>query len=225
MVRTDWEGAELMQWINENDLKKWAERADARALLADMVADLIRATITDATRFRFPGGDVGQVRGWDGDLETTDSISFVPDKKSKWEFGVGAGAAKANSDYNKRSDTDKVDAAVMKENILVLVNLEAWDTPREMLTKWEDDRTAEGKWRGVRYIDAVSLVHWLDEHPAVAALYAREVLGNAPKDGALSTDEFWDMYSLQFNPQLNEKVVVADRRNGKCNYILRGLST
>lgn len=201
-----------MQWINEKDLKKWAERADARALLADMVADLIRATITDSARFRFPGGDVGQVRGWDGDLETTDSISFVPDKKSKWEFGVGAGATKATNDYNKRSDTNKVDPAVMKENILVLVNLEAWDTPREMLTKWEDDRTAEGKWRGVRYIDAISLVHWLDDHPAVAALYAREVLGNAPKDGALSTDEFWDMYSLQFNPQLNEKVVVADRQ-------------
>lgn len=66
MDGTDWEEIELMQWINEKDLKKWAERADARALLADMVADLIRATITDFARFRFPGGDVGQVRGWDG---------------------------------------------------------------------------------------------------------------------------------------------------------------
>lgn len=201
-----------MQWINEKDLKRWAERTDARALLTDMVADLIRATVTDASRFRFPGGDVGQVRGWDGDLETTDRISFVPDKKSKWEFGVGAGAAKATADYNKRSDTNKVSATVMKESILVLVNLEAWDTPREMLAKWENERIAEGKWRSVRYIDAISLVHWLDEHPAVAALYARNVLANAPKDGALSTDEFWDKYSRQFNPQLNEKVVVADRQ-------------
>lgn len=199
-----------MQWINEMDLKKWSKLTNARALLADMVADLIRATITDATRFRFPGGDVGQVRGWDGDLETTDSVSFVPAGKSKWEFGVGAGAAKASSDYDKRSA--KTDPAVMKENTLVLVNLEAWDTPRVMLTKWEDERNAEGKWFSVRYLDAVSLVHWLDEHPAVAALYAREVLGNAPKEGALSTDEFWAMYSLQFNPQLNEKVVVADRQ-------------
>lgn len=199
-----------MQWINEMDLAKWSKLTNARTLLADMVADLIRATITDATRFRFPGGDVGQIRGWDGNLETTDGISFVPAGKSKWEFGVGAGAAKASSDYDKRSA--KTDAAVMKENTLVLVNLEVWDTPREMLTKWEDERNAEGKWLGVRYLDAVELVHWLNERPAVAALYAREVLQNAPNDGALSTDEFWEMYSLQFDPQLNEKVVVADRQ-------------
>ena len=54
-----------MQWIDEKDLVTWAKRTDARALLVDMVADLIRATIPDANRyrFRFPGGDVGQVRG------------------------------------------------------------------------------------------------------------------------------------------------------------------
>jgi hypothetical protein len=200
-----------MQWINENDLARWAKFTNARTLLADMVADLIRATIADAARFRFPGGDVGQVRGWDGDLETTEAISFVPAGKSKWEFGVGAGAAKASSDYDKR--TAKTDVKIMEENTLLLVNLEVWDTPREMLTKWEDDRNAEGKWLRVRYLDAVELVHWLDEHPAVAALYAREVLQLAPKSGALSTDEFWEMYSLQFEPQLNEKVVVADRQS------------
>lgn len=200
-----------MQWINETDLAKWAERVDARILLADMVADLIRATITDASRFRFPGGDVGQIRGWDGDLETSEGVSFIPAGKSKWEFGAGAGAKKALGDYEKR--TSNTDAAVMKENTLVLVNLEAWDTPREKLTEWEDERNAEGKWLKVKYIDAVSLVHWLDEHPAVAALYAREVMQNAPKDGAISTDEFWEMYSLQFNPRLHETVVVADRKD------------
>lgn len=199
-----------MQWINENDLATWSRLTNARTFLADMVSDLIRATIIDASRFRFPGGDVGQIRGWDGDLETKDSISFVPAGKSKWEFGVGAGAAKASSDYNNRSVN--TGSEVMKENTLVLVNLNVWDTPREMLTKWEGERNAEGKWLGVRYLDAVDLVHWLNEHPAVAALYAREVLQNAPKDGALSTDEFWEIYSLRFDPQLNEKVIVADRQ-------------
>ena len=87
-----------MQWINESDLAIWAKRIDARALLADMISDLIRATIEDASRFRFPGGDAGQVRGWDGNLETAEAVSFVPGGKSKWEFGSGAGAAKASSD-------------------------------------------------------------------------------------------------------------------------------
>ncbi|XIY76160.1 hypothetical protein AB2I50_18115 [Escherichia coli] len=69
-----------MQWIDEKDLVTWAKRTDARALLVDMVADLIRATIPDANRyrFRFPGGDVGQVRGWDGDLETVEAVGFIP---------------------------------------------------------------------------------------------------------------------------------------------------
>lgn len=201
-----------MQWINEKDLLKWSQRKDARVLLIDMVADLIRATIpaADRYRFRFPGGDSGELRGWDGDLETTEAVGYIPDRKSKWEFGAGAGARKASADYKKR--TKKTSVEDMKENALVLVNLEEWDTPREMLTKWENDRKKENKWRDVRYIDAVTLVHWLDEHPAVAAKYAREVLDNAPQEGALSTDEYWAEFSSQFKPRLTEKVVIGDRQ-------------
>lgn len=199
-----------MQWIDEAGLATWAKRLDARAYLPDLIADLVRASINDAARFRFPGGDAGQVRGWDGSLETTESAEFVPAGKSKWEFGSGAGAAKASSDYSKR--TLKTDPAEMAENTLVLVNLEKWDTPRELITKWENERKAEGKWKDVRYLDAVELVHWLDRHPAVAALYARTVLQAAPKDGALSTDEFWEMYSTRFRPPLHEKVVIGDRQ-------------
>ncbi|KJH65900.1 hypothetical protein [Chromobacterium violaceum] len=214
-----------MQWIDEKDLATWAKRTDARALLIDMVADLIRATIPDANRyrFRFPGGDVGQIRGWDGDLETTEAVGFVPAGKSKWEFGAGAGAAKASKDYDKR--TWKTTPEVMAENALVLVNLEAWDTPREMLTQWEDDRKAEGKWRDIKYIDAVTLVHWLDNNPAVAAKYARDVLGNAPKEGALSTDEYWDEFSSQFLPRLSEKVVIGDRQKAADDLIARLLGS
>ncbi|MGI2131205.1 hypothetical protein ACRN93_07790 [Shewanella baltica] len=210
-----------MQWIDEKDLVTWAKRTDARALLIDMVADLIRAAIPDANRyrFRFPGGDAGQIRGWDGDLETVAAVGFVPAGKSKWEFGAGAGAAKASKDYAKR--TEKTASEVMTENALVLVNLEAWDTPREMLSKWEDERKAEGKWREVKYIDAVTLVHWLDNHPAVAAKCAREVLGNAPKEGALSTDEYWDEFSSQFSPRLSEKVVIGDRQKAADDLIAK----
>ncbi|MFM9923189.1 hypothetical protein VLK31_09385 [Variovorax sp. H27-G14] len=199
-----------MQWIDEKGLAIWAARTDARALLIDMVADLIRATISDASRFRFPGGDVGQLRGWDGDLETAEAVGLVPAGKSKWEFGSGAGAAKASADYKKR--TGSTGAEVMAENALVLVNLDFWDTPRSKLTEWEDERKAEGKWKNVKYVDAVSLVHWLDQNPAVAARYARDVLRSAPQEGALSTDEFWEEFSLQFKPRVTEKLVIGDRQ-------------
>ncbi|RMO80089.1 hypothetical protein ALQ34_03153 [Pseudomonas syringae pv. maculicola] len=210
-----------MQWIDEACLAEWAKRIDARARLPDLIADLIRASVTDASRFRFPGGDAGQVRGWDGVLETVEASEFVPAGKSKWEFGAGAGATKATADYNKR--TAKADPTEMADSTLVLVNLEKWDTPRHLLTQWESDRTNEEKWKKVIYLDAVELVHWLDLHPAVAALYARDVLGSAPRNGALSTDEFWDIYSSRFKPRLHEKVVLGDR-NEVADELLRNLA-
>lgn len=201
-----------MQWITENDLAKWAKMLDSRSYLISMVADLIRASIPFSERmhFRFPCGDSSQIRGWDGDLSAPTAIGYIPEGRSKWEFGGGgSGSAKASSDYQKR--TDQTDAAIMAENTLVLVNLNVWDTPKEKITDWEDARRKEGKWRDVKYIDGIQLVHWLKEHPAVAAKYARDVLQNAPKEGALSIDEYWDEFSLQYRPQLHEDAVIAGR--------------
>lgn len=199
-----------MQWIDEKALETWATFLNAREMVMAMLADLIRATIDDASRFRFPSGEVSQVRGWDGDLETAEAKGFVPAGKSKWEFGTGPGAPKANADYEKR--TNQTPAEEMGENTLVLVNLGCWDTPRKKIPEWEDDRRREGKWKDVKYIDGIQLVQWLKSHPAIAARYARNVLKLAPQDGALSTDEYWDEFSTQFRPQLSEKVVIADRK-------------
>ncbi|MGA4449524.1 hypothetical protein ACPA0O_19905 [Ectopseudomonas chengduensis] len=200
-----------MQWIDKQALEGWARRLNAREMVMAMLADLIRMTIDDATRFRFPSGEASQLRGWDGDLETTEAKGFVPGGKSKWEFGTGPGAAKATSDYQKR--TDQTPDAEMKENTLVLVNLGSWDTPRKKIPEWEDERRNEGKWKDVRYVDGSMLVHWLEEHPAIAARYARNVLQTAPLDGALSTDEYWEEFSTQFRPSLTEKLVIADRQS------------
>jgi hypothetical protein len=192
-------------------LEVWVTRMNARDMLMAMLADLIRTTIDDATRFRFPSGEVGQLRGWDGDLETTDARSYVPAGKSKWEFGTGPGAAKATADYEKR--TGQTPEAEMAENTLVLVNLGSWDTPKKKIPEWENDRRQEGKWKDVKYLDGVQLVHWLKDHPAIAARYARNVLRTAPQEGALSTDEYWEEFSTQFKPALNEKLVIAGRQN------------
>lgn len=200
-----------MQWIDEKALETWATFLNARENLMAMLADLIRMTIDDASRFRFPSGEASQLRGWDGDLETTEEKGFVPAGKSKWEFGTGPGASKANSDYEKR--TNQTPAAEMAENTLVLVNLGLWDTPTKKIPEWEDDRRKEGKWKDVRYLDGVSLVQWLKDYPAIAARYARNVLKTAPQEGALSTDEYWEEFSTQFRPQLSEKVVIADRQD------------
>ena len=208
-----------MQWIDEKALETWADRMNARDMLMAMLADLIRMTIDDATRFRFPSGEVSQLRGWDGDLETTEAKGFVPEGKSKWEFGTGPGEKKANSDYQKRTEQTPDDE--MAENTLVLVNLGCWDTPTKKIPEWENDRCDEDKWKDVKYLDGVSLVQWLKDHPAIAARYARNVLGTAPKEGVLSTDEYWEEFSTQFKPQLTEKLVIAGRQREADDLIAR----
>lgn len=199
-----------MQWIDEKGLATWAGFLNAREMLTALLADLIRMTIDDASRFRFPSGEASQLRGWDGDLETTEARGLVPAGKSKWEFGTGPGEKKATADYSKR--TAQTPAAEMAENTLVLVNLGCWDTPTKKIPEWEDDRRNEGHWKDVRYLDGVALVQWLKDHPAIAARYARNVLKTAPQEGALSTDEYWDEFSTQFKPALSEKAVIADRQ-------------
>jgi hypothetical protein len=199
-----------MRWITDEDLKKWSRMTDARELFVDLVGDLIRATVSDISGFRFPGQSAGILRGFDGDLETTERVSRVPKGQSKWEFGTtSAGRGKAQEDYDKR--TLQTPAEVMAENALVMLNLNSWDTPREPLPLWVAERQAEGKWREVHFIDGTALVHWLEEKPAVAAKYARTVLRNHPRNGALSTDEFWDLYSAGFRPALTEKMLLCER--------------
>ena len=99
--------------------------------------------------------------------------------------------------------------AVRGNNLL----LEEYETPKKKIPEWENDRRQEGKWKDVKYLDGVQLVHWLKDHPAIAARYARNVLRTAPQEGALSTDEYWEEFSTQFKPALNEKLVIAGRQN------------
>jgi hypothetical protein len=208
-----------MQWIDDKALETWATLLNAREMVTAMLADLISVTIDDASRFRFPSGEASQLRGWDGDLETKEAKGFVPEGKSKWEFGTGPGASKATADYEKR--TKQASTAEMAENTLVLVNLGGWDTPTKKIPEWEDDRRKEGKWKDVRYLDGVMLVQWLKDYPAIAARYARNVLKTAPQEGALSTDEYWEEFSTQYRPQLSEKLVIADRQQEADELIAR----
>lgn len=201
-----------MQWITDEDLRNWAKRTDARELFVDLVGDLIRATVADITKFRFPGQSAGTLRGFDGDLDVAASASEsrVPAGPSKWEFGTTpTGKGKAESDYKKR--TEKTPTDVMEKNTFVMLNLHNWDTPKEPLVNWEAEKNNEAKWRKVLFMDGTVLQKWLEEKPAVAAHYARTVLGKAPRNGALSTAEFWERYSTGFKPPLTEAMLLAGR--------------
>ena len=73
-------------------LQQWADTLAARSAFPGLVADLIRASAKDIANIRFPSGDKGQSRGFDGVLEANGVAPYVPDGASIWEFGVSVGA-------------------------------------------------------------------------------------------------------------------------------------
>ena len=57
-----------MRWMTASELEQWARSISARDALPKIVSDLILASSPDITAIRFPSGDKGQVRGFDGVL-------------------------------------------------------------------------------------------------------------------------------------------------------------
>ncbi|CAM8670445.1 hypothetical protein MCEMSHM24_01741 [Comamonadaceae bacterium] len=199
-----------MRWITALSLQQWADTLGARNVFPGMVADLIRASAGDISNIRFPNGDKGQVRGFDGVLEAAGVPPYVPDGLSIWEFGVNAGAAaKAESDFEKR--TKEVDKAKRMEMSFVFVSPRTWDNPKNKLADWVDDKKKLCEWKDVLYIDGSMVEDWLRSAPAVSARYAKYELNCFPATGVRSTDEFWDEYSTRFGPQLVEAVLLAGR--------------
>lgn len=209
-----------MRWITATNLEQWADTLQARTVFPALIADLIRATASEIKGIRFPSGDKGQVRGFDGVLDATGVRPYVPDGPSIWEFGVTEGAAgKANGDYKKR--TDEVDAGRRKETTFVFVTPRTWDNPKEKLADWVDTKRKLGEWKSVDYIDGSMVEDWLARCPAVAARYSKYELKNMPEIGIRSTDDFWDEFSSRFAPSLAEEVLLAGRETQASTLVQR----
>lgn len=199
-----------MRWISALNLQQWADTLSARTVFPGMIADLIRASADNIASIRFPNGDKGQVRGFDGTLEAIGVPPYIPDGLSIWEFGVSDGATtKANSDYKKR--TAEVDEATRKVSTFVFVTPRTWDNQNQKLVAWINDKKKLLEWKDVVYLDGAMVEDWLAQCPAVAARYARYELRHLPAIGARSTEEFWDEYSTRFEPPLVEQVLLAGR--------------
>lgn len=54
-----------MRWVTAANHQQWADTLQARTNLPELVADLIRTTTTNILDIRLPGGDKGQVGGFD----------------------------------------------------------------------------------------------------------------------------------------------------------------
>lgn len=204
------ERRQALKWITALQLEQWADALQSRVQIPGLVADLIWATSPKIRRIRFPQGDKGQVRGFDGYLDADSTSPFVPDGRSIWEFGTsGVGKTKANADYDKR--TAEVSADERADTTLVLVTPRTWNDTSEKVEDWLAGKNASGDWKGVVYLESALLEDWLSKCPAVASRWAKFELEIVPPAGMLSTEEFWQSFSTRFQPALVEDVLLAGR--------------
>jgi hypothetical protein len=199
-----------MQWITALDLERWADTVTSRTDLAGVVADLIRASVSDITDFRFPKGDSGQARGFDGRVSARGMHPYVPAGDSVWEFGVSREyLKKANDDYASRTKDSK--DVQPGETTFVFVTPRKWSRKDPSREEWEESKRNEGIWKDIRALDGISLEDWFNQSEAVASRFAREVLRSMPPVSAWSCAEFWSEYSARFAPPLTEDVLLAGR--------------
>jgi len=201
-----------MRWVTATQLETWARGISARNELPKVVSDLIRASSPDIASMRFPSGDKGQVRGFDGHLVSEVGAFNVPRGRSYWEFGTTPDyKEKAEGDFNKR--TKEVSPADQQETTFIFVSPWTWDSsdPKNKIENWIAARKAASSWKDVRYIDGVQLETWLEQCPAVSAWHARTTLHLQPAEGIRSTDEFWADFTGQFGPPITEEVLLCER--------------
>jgi hypothetical protein len=175
-----------MKWITASRLATWAGTEQARGSLPALIADLIRASTRDTLTMRFPSGDKSQIHGFDGHLVAR-GVPFIQDGESFWELGTSHEyVTKANSDINNRSDQTPPDKRATAS--FVFATPRAWDASgANELQKWRETNREKFGWKQVVVVDGVMMEDWLERCPAVAARYARNEFGSAPKMGARST--------------------------------------
>ncbi|HVJ52905.1 MAG TPA: hypothetical protein VM689_10605 [Aliidongia sp.] len=203
-----------MRWITATQLENWARTLNARDELPKIVSDLIRASSPDVASIRFPSGDKGQVRGFDGHVVSNVMSFNVPQGHSLWEFGAGADYKdKARADFEKR--TQQISVEDQRVITFIFVSPWTWDSSNSdnKLEDWIAARKASSFWKDVLYIDGVALETWLEHQPAVSAMHARKTLQLYPIDGIRSTDEFWTDFIGQFGPPITEEVLLCERES------------
>jgi hypothetical protein len=136
----------------------------------------------------------------------------VPLGRSFWEFGTNVNyQSKAKGEFERV--TGAVSESVQKETTYVFVSPRTWDSSnkRNKIEDFVDKRKSESAWKEILFIDGAALETWLEHHPAVSALHARNTLRLYPVDGLRSTDEFWAEFAGKFGPPITEEVLLCER--------------
>ena len=202
-----------MDWVNGDDLNRWADEQEARAQLPKFVHKLILAT-SDVEHIDMPADSGISKSGFDGIVESQTGNAFVPIGKSVWETGCGQKPKdKANEDYGKRKNNAD------KEKSFIFITPRRWPGKRD----WVAEKNNEGSWKEVKAYDADDLATWLEQAPGVE-LWLSGLIGTRPQ-GAYDLESWWeDKWQNVTLPKLTSEVILA-KRNDIAQKILSEIKT
>ncbi len=190
--------------IKALDISRWADNSQARDLLAVLLRRLIHSTGRDLRQVDFPGYDNAQRSGWDGRLEAGTATPWIPEGKSRWEFGTGKDPKKkANDDYKKR--LKQIPDAERSECTFVFVTPRSWKEKNKK--QWVRDKEAHDGWKAVRAFDASDLEQWL-ETTVAPRIWLADKLG-IPTEGLQTPDNFWNRWSQASEPRMTAAIFAS----------------
>jgi len=195
-----------MKLLQTSQLGNWADTKAAEGEAPLWVRRMILASVNPRS-LRMPWGDSTRHRGFDGVVANSQEHRFVPLGTSYWEIGVGADCkAKADKDYEKRSDPSKANspsASEAADSTFVFVTPRVWSGK----DAWIKERKADGLWKDIRVIDGDDWEAWLETVPPVA-LQMTASLGYAPPHGLQDADAAWEEWSRLTQPQTTERLAL-----------------
>ena len=199
--------------IKAGQIEDWAERnIDARHLLPVLLRKLIHSTGHELRQVDFPGYDNAERKGWDGRIEADAATPWIPEGKSRWEFGTNRNSkSKAESDYVARLGS--VSPAERAECTFVFV------TPRNWPGKidWAKGKSTEGGWKAVRALDASDLEQWLEESIPAQVWLAEQLA--MPVNGFETLGRSWQRWEEASEPKMTptmfEPSIIAYRERFK----------
>ena len=188
--------------FDPSEIVNWADKPDAPHKLPELVQRLILATVPMPSLLHMPSGSSVWRPGWDGMLVVENGNAWVPDGASRWELSCQKQPKrKATTDYKKRTADPQM--------TFVFATPRNWDEDDKR--KWANDRVEKREWADVQTLNVDDLVAWLEQAPAVAHWFARQI-GKLPATGAVPLDEWWENWSIDAKPQITPGLVTAGRQ-------------
>lgn len=184
--------------IKASQIDVWAdETEEAPSRLPVLVRRLIRSTGRDLSEVDFPAYGEGQRPGWDGRVEAGAATPWIPEGASGWELSTSSQPGrKADSDFRTRLALPLEERSA---TTFVFVSSRNW--PKK--NRWAEERRAEGRWKGVKALDASDLEQWLEES-VEGQVWLAEQLRLPSTEDCMTLDRAWARWAEAARPPLTD---------------------